>query len=131
MLFGRCAAAVTRGVRFWRGGVTIRADERPLGAGWGVPPSDFGFSAPRGKGATRRRAEGVGEMRKRFWLLVIGAVALLNVAVFGALALTGDDEKPKKSAILAAAEGEGEGEEEEEEGGLGPAEPDDYFLFQR
>ena len=66
---------------------------------------------------------------KKVWLLLIGAVALLNAGVIGgALAVSGDD-KPKKSAILAAAEGEGE--EEGEEGGLGPAEPDDYFLFQR
>jgi photosystem II stability/assembly factor-like uncharacterized protein len=69
----------------------------------------------------------VGGVHKKLWLLAIGVVALLNAGVIGALALSGDDRK--KSAILAAAEGEGEGEEEEE--GLGPAEPDDYFLFQR
>jgi len=67
----------------------------------------------------------VGGVHKKLWLLAIGVAAILNAGVLGALALSGDDRK--KSAILAAAEGEGEEEEE----GLGPAEPDDYFLFQR
>jgi len=67
----------------------------------------------------------VGGVHKKVWLLAIGAVVLLSAGVIGALALSGDD-RPK-SATLAAAEGEGAEEEE----GLGPAEPDDYFLFQR
>jgi photosystem II stability/assembly factor-like uncharacterized protein len=66
---------------------------------------------------------------KKVWLLAAGIFLLLNGLVVAAIAVTGDNE-PRRSAILAAAEGEGE-EEEEEEGGLGPAEPDDYFLFQR
>ena len=65
---------------------------------------------------------------KKVWLLLL-AVVLVNAGVLGMLAVSSDDE-PRESAIVAAAEGEGEGEEEEEEG-LGPAEPDDYFLFQR
>jgi photosystem II stability/assembly factor-like uncharacterized protein len=70
--------------------------------------------------------KGVGGMKKRVWLLVAGLVLLLNGAVVAAIAMTSDGDA-KESAILAAAEGEGEEEEE----GLGPAEPDDYFLFQR
>jgi photosystem II stability/assembly factor-like uncharacterized protein len=68
-----------------------------------------------------------GEMRIKVWLLVAGLVVLLNGAVVAVLAMTGGG-GATESAILAAAEGEGE---EEEEGSLGPAEPDDYFLFQR
>jgi photosystem II stability/assembly factor-like uncharacterized protein len=62
----------------------------------------------------------------KFWLVAVGLVAVLNGGVIAAIAMTGDDAR-QESAILAAAEGEGEEEEE----GLGPAEPDDYFLFQR
>jgi len=62
---------------------------------------------------------------KKVWLLVL-AVALVNAGVIVALAVSGGGGSPD-SAIRASAEGEGEEEEE----GLGPAEPDDYFLFQR
>jgi photosystem II stability/assembly factor-like uncharacterized protein len=67
-------------------------------------------------------------MRAKVWLLAVVVVLLANGAVIAAVAMTGDGDA-NESAIRAAAEGEGE--EEEEEGGLGPAEPDDYFLFQR
>jgi hypothetical protein len=63
---------------------------------------------------------------KKVWLLVL-ALVLVNAGVILAIAAAGGD-GDLKSAIRASAEGEGE---EEEEGGLGPAEPDDYFLFQR
>jgi photosystem II stability/assembly factor-like uncharacterized protein len=68
-------------------------------------------------------------MRTKLWVLVAGALALACGVVIAAV-LTTSGGAAKDSAILAAVEGEG-GEEEEEEGGLGPAEPDDYFLFQR
>jgi photosystem II stability/assembly factor-like uncharacterized protein len=96
-----------------------------MGARVGDPPS-YSDSRRVRHGGWRGRAKGVEGVHKKLWLLAIGAVALLNAGVIGALALSGDD-RSQKSAILAAAEGEGE----EEEGGLGPAEPDDYFLFQR
>ena len=64
---------------------------------------------------------------KRLWPLVVVLVAL-NAVLILALALGNNDGGKLESGIRAAAEGE-EGEEEEE--GLGPAEPDDYFLFQR
>jgi photosystem II stability/assembly factor-like uncharacterized protein len=63
---------------------------------------------------------------KKVWLLVL-ALAIVNGGVIAALAVSGGD-GALDSAIRASAEGEGEEEEEE---GLGPAEPDDYFLFQR
>jgi hypothetical protein len=63
---------------------------------------------------------------KKIWL-VLAAFAIVNAGVIVALAASGG-EGDLKSAVRASAEGEGE---EEEEGGLGPAEPDDYFLFQR
>src|SRR5918998_5409159 len=69
---------------------------------------------------------GVGGMKKKVWLLVAGLVLLLNGAVVAAVAMTTGG-TATESAIRAAAEGESEEEEE----GLGPAEPDDYFLFQR
>src|SRR5918997_6090715 len=69
--------------------------------------------------------KGAGGMKK-VWLLAAGIFLLLNGIVVAAVAVTSDS-NPRESAILAAAEGEGEEEEE----GLGPAEPDDYFLFQR
>jgi photosystem II stability/assembly factor-like uncharacterized protein len=62
---------------------------------------------------------------KKVWLLVL-ALALVNAGVIIALAVSGGGSQD--SAIRASAEGEAEEEEEE---GLGPAEPDDYFLFQR
>jgi photosystem II stability/assembly factor-like uncharacterized protein len=64
---------------------------------------------------------------KKFWLLVL-ALVLVNAGVIVTLAVSGG-EGDLTSAVRASAEGEGE--DEEEEGGLGPAEPDDYFLFQR
>ena len=64
---------------------------------------------------------------KRVWLLVL-ALVLVNGVVIAALAVGGGSGDDLKSAVRASAEGEGEEEEEE---GLGPAEPDDYFLFQR
>jgi photosystem II stability/assembly factor-like uncharacterized protein len=67
-------------------------------------------------------------VKTKLWLVAIGAVLLVNGAVIAAIAVGGGDGTAQESAILAAAEGEA-GEEEEE--GLGPAEPDDYFLFQR
>jgi photosystem II stability/assembly factor-like uncharacterized protein len=63
---------------------------------------------------------------RKVWLLVL-ALAIVNGGVIAALAVSGGD-GALDSAIRASAEGEGEEEEEE---GLGPAEPDDYFLFQR
>ena len=66
---------------------------------------------------------------KKLWLLVL-ALVVINAGVIVALAGSGGDGDDLTSAVRAAAEGEGE-EEEEEEGGLGPAAPDDYFLFQR
>jgi photosystem II stability/assembly factor-like uncharacterized protein len=63
---------------------------------------------------------------KKIWLVLV-AFAIVNAGVIVALAASGG-EGDLKSAVRASAEGEGE---EEEEGGLGPAEPDDYFLFQR
>ena len=65
---------------------------------------------------------------KKLWLLVL-ALVVINAGVIVALAGSGGDGDDLTSAVRASAEGEGE--EEEEEGGLGPAEPDDYFLFQR
>jgi photosystem II stability/assembly factor-like uncharacterized protein len=73
----------------------------------------------------RREADAV----KKLWLLVL-ALALVNGGVVVTLAVTGGDGDDMISPIRASAEGEG-GEEEEEDEGLGPAEPDDYFLFQR
>jgi photosystem II stability/assembly factor-like uncharacterized protein len=67
-------------------------------------------------------------MTKRAWLLAIAVVVLINGVVIGAIAATSDDRGDLNSAVRMAAEGEGG---EEYEGGLGPAEPDDYFLFQR
>jgi photosystem II stability/assembly factor-like uncharacterized protein len=64
---------------------------------------------------------------KKVWLLLL-TVVLVNAGVLAVLAVSSGD-KPPESAIRASAEGEGEEEGEEE--GLGPAEPDDYFLFQR
>ena len=61
----------------------------------------------------------------RLWPLVLALVAL-NAGVILALALGSNEGAKLESSIRAAAEGEGEEEE-----GLGPAEPDDYFLFQR
>ena len=66
---------------------------------------------------------------KKLWLLVL-ALVVINAGVIVALAGSGGDGDDLTSAVRASAEGEGE-EEEEEEGGLGPASPDDYFLFQR
>ena len=68
-------------------------------------------------------------MKTKVWLLAIALVLLANGAVLATLAITSDDGGDLTSAVRASAEGEGEEEEEEE--GLGPAEPDDYFLFQR
>ena len=65
---------------------------------------------------------------KKVWLLVL-ALVVINAGVIVALAGSGGGGDDLTSAVRASAEGEGE--EEEEEGGLGPAEPDDYFLFQR
>ena len=65
---------------------------------------------------------------KKLWLLVL-ALVVINAGVIVALAGGGGGGDDLTSAVRASAEGEGE--EEEEEGGLGPAEPDDYFLFQR
>jgi photosystem II stability/assembly factor-like uncharacterized protein len=59
---------------------------------------------------------------KKVWLLVL-ALAIANAGVIVALAVSGGG-GAVDSAIRASAE-------EEEEEGLGPAEPDDYFLFQR
>jgi photosystem II stability/assembly factor-like uncharacterized protein len=61
----------------------------------------------------------------RLWPLLLVVVALSGAVVL-AIVLTSDGDN-SESAIRASAEGEGEEEEE----GLGPAEPDDYFLFQR
>jgi photosystem II stability/assembly factor-like uncharacterized protein len=62
--------------------------------------------------------------------IAIAAVVLLLLAAGGlAIGLRGDD---RSAPQRAAVEAEGEaGEEAEEEEGLGPAEPDDYFLLQR
>ncbi len=65
---------------------------------------------------------------KKVWLLVL-ALVVINAGVIVVLAAGGAGGDDLTSAVRASAEGEGE--EEEEEGGLGPAEPDDYFLFQR
>ena len=65
---------------------------------------------------------------KKAWLLVL-ALVVINAGVIVVLAAGGGGGDDLTSAVRASAEGEGE--EEEEEGGLGPAEPDDYFLFQR
>jgi hypothetical protein len=62
----------------------------------------------------------------RLWPFVVVLVTL-NAVLIVALTLGDNDGGKLESAIRAAAEGE-EGEEDE---GLGPAEPDDYFLFQR
>ena len=64
----------------------------------------------------------------KLWLVIL-ALVLVNAGVIAALAASGG-EGDLTSAVRASAEGEG-AEEEEEEGGLGPAAPDDYFLFQR
>jgi len=64
----------------------------------------------------------------KLWLVLL-ALVLVNAGVIVALAASGG-EGDLTSAVRASAEGEG-AEEEEEEGGLGPAAPDDYFLFQR
>ena len=65
---------------------------------------------------------------KKVWLLVL-VLVVINAGVIVVLAAGGGGGDDLTSAVRASAEGEGE--EEEEEGGLGPAEPDDYFLFQR
>src|SRR5215217_1588375 len=113
--------------------------------GLGVPPNTGVLRRAR-TAAGRGGVKGVGGMQKKLWLLAVGVVALIGAGVVGALAISADD--PDAPPIRAAAEstgaaeeneaeaeGEGEfgdeGEEEEEEEGLGPAEPDDYFLFQR
>jgi photosystem II stability/assembly factor-like uncharacterized protein len=64
---------------------------------------------------------------KKVWLFVL-ALVVINAGVIVALAGSGGGGDNLTSAVRASAEGEGEEEEEE---GLGPAEPDDYFLFQR
>src|SRR5918999_478260 len=67
------------------------------------------------------------QVARKLWPLAL-ALVLLNGVVIAAVAFTGGG-GDLKSAVRAAVEGEGAGEEEEE--GLGPAEPDDYFIFQR
>ena len=65
---------------------------------------------------------------KKVWLLVL-ALVVINAGVIFALAGSDGGGDDRTSAVRATAEGEGE-----EEGGGGrarPAEPDDYFLFQR
>src|SRR5215216_3111919 len=124
-------------------GLPSRA-EAPDGRGvGGTTRHDTLILRRAGRAAVRDRAKGVAGVHKRLWLLAIGVVALLGAGVVGALAISGGD--PDKPAIRAVAETEGaaeedaaaeeaggefgeEGEEEEEEEGLGPAEPDDYFL---
>jgi photosystem II stability/assembly factor-like uncharacterized protein len=66
-------------------------------------------------------------VKTKVWLLAIAVVLLGNGALIATIAATSGDGSDLKSAVRASAEGEGEEEEE----GLGPAEPDDYFLFQR
>src|SRR5918999_2878869 len=68
------------------------------------------------------------QVAAKLWPLALIFV-LLNGVVIAAVAFTGGRDGNLKSAVRAAVEGEGAGEEEE--GGLGPAEPDDYFIFQR
>jgi photosystem II stability/assembly factor-like uncharacterized protein len=63
--------------------------------------------------------------------IAIAAVVLLLGAGGLVLAFRGDDRSAPQRASAEPAAGEEEAEAEEEEGGLGPAEPDDYFLFQR
>jgi hypothetical protein len=84
---------------------------------------------------------------RALWLVVLAVVVVVVGAV---ISIGGDDPAPGTRAAAesdAGAESEGEAEdeaaaereaeargevdEEEEEEGLGPAEPDDYFLFQR
>ena len=74
------------------------------------------------------QGDGVKRHLTRLWPLVLALVAL-NAGVILALAVGSNDGAKLESSIRASAEGEGEEGEEEE--GLGPAEPDDYFLFQR
>jgi photosystem II stability/assembly factor-like uncharacterized protein len=70
-------------------------------------------------------------VKRIVWLLAVLLALVVSGAAVAVVLTSGDDDaRPVESAVLAAVEGES-GEEEEEEGGLGPAEPDDYFLFQR
>src|SRR5918992_4182741 len=67
------------------------------------------------------------QVAAKLWPLAL-IIVLLNGVVIAAVAFTGGGGN-LKSAVRATVEGEGAGEYEE--GGLGPAEPDDYFIFQR
>src|SRR5687767_10174784 len=90
------------------------------------PRWSTGSNAPEGLGSpTGTRDQREAEAMKKVWLLAF-ALAIANVGVIAVLAVSGGD-GARDSAVRASAEGEAEEEEE----GLGPAEPDDYFLFQR
>ena len=78
---------------------------------------------------------------RKLWLVAVGMlVVVVGVVIF----VQGDDSAPSgpvaeevageaedEAAEEREREARGEVEDEEEEEGLGPAEPDDYFLFQR
>src|SRR5918999_1914463 len=93
-----------------------------------VHPSVDGSRMGAGNPAGLEGGSMIRQVAAKLWPLALVFV-LLNGVVIAAVAFTGGGDGNLKSAVRMAVEGEGAGEYEE--GGLGPAEPDDYFIFQR
>jgi photosystem II stability/assembly factor-like uncharacterized protein len=104
-------------------------------------PNDASRRAPPGMAARSARegaaVNSLGRLARlgsaRAWSAAL-VVALVIGGVIGAVAVTsggGDPSPPGGASADVEAQEEGGEDGEEEEEGLGPAEPDDYLLFQR